>query len=357
MTKYYSRSKQKFVDIEQMPDQYVRNAFVKMCKTEPTEDVIFAQQQSERADRSMNERNFLQEENQSLEVKAKHYKKLAEDNFVSSVGDLGEIEFLRHHNKVDIQTINKNIDTMSNMADKIQSLTKKNKELKKEFSVQMEYSKDIVKELNDKVNNTTYQPYDKQGRVRDYQVEYTKVAKDRDAYKKKANEMEMAKMNINRDLLDTKDKLKDTVSKRAYQIMFDECQKIAKDLDKANEENKQLKFQIEQVDRNQTVSKEAYDIAWQNMELWKKRYESQLPTPILGDVKMFSEIPNDPDGGSFVYLLRKYLNNVSYKIRVRGQYLDEQTKKTEGWKKYERGQPLEKSKCFRVYIDVKKDVD
>jgi len=293
MTKYYSRSKQKFVDIEQMPDQYVRNAFVKMCKTEPTEDVIFAQQQSERAD---------------------NYKKLAEDNFVSSVADLDKIERLTQCN------------------DKLQA-------------------------MNDKLKDTTYQPYDKQGRVRDYQVEYTKVAKDRDAYKKKANEMEMAKMNINRDLLDTKDKLKDTVSKRAYQIMFDECQKIAKDLDKANEENKQLKFQIEQVDRNQTVSKEAYDIAWQNMELWKKRYESQLPTPILGDVKMFSEIPNDPDGGSFVYLLRKYLNNVSYKIRVRGQYLDEQTKKTEGWKKYERGQPLEKSKCFRVYIDVKKDVD
>jgi len=302
MTKYYSRSKQKFVDIEQMPDQYVRNAFVKMCKTEPTEDVIFAQQQSERADRSMNERNFLQEENQSLEVKAKHYKKLSEDNFVSSVADLDKIERLTQCN------------------DKLQA-------------------------MNDKLKGMFHQ------------VEYTKVAKDRDAYKKKANEMEMAKMNINRDLLDTKDKLKDTVSKRAYQIMFDECQKIAKDLDKANEENKQLKFQIEQVDRNQTVSKEAYDIAWQNMELWKKRYESQLPTPILGDVKMFSEIPNDPDGGSFVYLLRKYLNNVSYKIRVRGQYLDEQTKKTEGWRKYERGQPLEKSKCFRVYIDVKKDVD
>jgi len=282
MTKYYSRSKQKFVDIEQMPDQYVRNAFVKMCGEESK---IYV-----------------------------NWKKLAEDNFVSSVADLDKIERLTQCN------------------DKLQA-------------------------MNDKLKDTTYQPYDKQGRVRDYQVEYTKVAKDRDAYKKKANEMEMAKMNINRDLLDTKDKLKDTVSKRAYQIMFDECQKIAKDLDKANEENKQLKFQIEQVDRNQTVSKEAYDIAWQNMELWKKRYESQLPTPILGDVKMFSEIPNDPDGGSFVYLLRKYLNNVSYKIRVRGQYLDEQTKKTEGWKKYERGQPLEKSKCFRVYIDVKKDVD
>jgi len=340
MTKYYSRSKQKFVDIEQMPDQYVRNAFVKMCKTEPTEDVIFAQQQSERADRSMNERNFLQEENESLEVKVKHYKKLSEDNFVSSVDDLGEIEFLRHHNKVDIQTINKNIDTMSNMADKIQSLTKKNKELKKEFSVQMEYSKDIVKELNDKVNNTTYQPYDKQGRARDYQVEYTKLAKQRDSWKEKS--MNMVEKSSYDELKKERDGAVDAIS-NSFEIIL--------------EENKQLKFQIEQVDRNQTVSKEAYDIAWQNMELWKKRYESQLPTPILGDVKMFSEIPNDPDGGSFVYLLRKYLNNVSYKIRVRGQYLDEQTKKTEGWKKYERGQPLEKSKCFRVYIDVKKDVD
>jgi len=312
MTKYYSRSKQKFVDIEQMPDQYVRNAFVKMCKTEPTEDVIFAQQQSERADRSMNERNFLQEENESLEVKVKHYKKLSEDNFVSSVDDL----------------------------DKIERLTKENKELKKEFSVQMEYSKDIVKELNDKVNNTTYQPYDKQGRVRDYQVEYTKLAKQRDSWKEKS--MNMVEKSSYDELKKERDGAVDAIS-NSFEIIL--------------EENKQLKFQIEQVDRNQTVSKEAYDIAWQNMELWKKRYESQLPTPILGDVKMFSEIPNDPDGGSFVYLLRKYLNNVSYKIRVRGQYLDEQTKKTEGWKKYERGQPLEKSKCFRVYIDVKKDVD
>jgi len=247
MTKYYSRSKQKFVDIEQMPDQYVRNAFVKMCGEESK---IYV-----------------------------NWKKLAEDNFVSSVADLDKIERLTQCN------------------DKLQA-------------------------MNDKLKDTTYQPYDKQGRVRDYQVEYTKLAKQRDSWKEKS-------MNM--------------VEKSSY--------------DELQEENKQLKFQIEQVDRNQTVSKEAYDIAWQNMELWKKRYESQLPTPILGDVKMFSEIPNDPDGGSFVYLLRKYLNNVSYKIRVRGQYLDEQTKKTEGWKKYERGQPLEKSKCFRVYIDVKKDVD
>ena len=134
MTKYYSRSKQKFIDIANMPDQYVRNAFVKMCSTDAIEDVIYATQQRDRADK---------------------YKKLAEDNFASSVDDLDKNEIM------------------------VVSLTK-----------------------------------------------------ERDDYKKKANDMEMAKMNINRDLLDAKDKLKDTVSKQAYQIMFDECQKMAKDLDK-----------------------------------------------------------------------------------------------------------------------------
>jgi len=315
MTKYYSRSKQKFVDIEQMPDQYVRNAFVKMCKTEPTEDVIFAQQQSERAD-DLDKKNYdLINANKNLGDRVDYLTKNLGDGFISSVDDLGEIEFLRHHNKLDIQTINTKMDTILNMADQIKKLKKQ-------------------------LKDTTYQPYDKQGRVRDYQVEYTKLAKQRDDWKEKS--MNMVEKSSYDELKKERDGAVDAIS-NSFEIIL--------------EENKQLKFQIEQVDRNQTVSKEAYDIAWQNMELWKKRYESQLPTPILGDVKMFSEIPNDPDGGSFVYLLRKYLNNVSYKIRVRGQYLDEQTKKTEGWKKYERGQPLEKSKCFRVYIDVKKDVD
>ena len=73
MTKYYSRSKQKFIDIANMPDQYVRNAFVKMCSTDAIEDVIYATQQKERADK---------------------YKKLAEDNFASSVDDLDKNEIM-----------------------------------------------------------------------------------------------------------------------------------------------------------------------------------------------------------------------------------------------------------------------
>ena len=228
MTKYYSRSKGKFIDIANMPDQYVRNAFVKMCSTDAIEDVIYATQQRDRADK---------------------YKKLAEDNFASSVDDLDKNEIM------------------------VVSLTK-----------------------------------------------------ERDDYKKKANDMEMAKMNINRDLLDVKDKLKDTVSKQAYQIMFDNCQQIAKDLDKANDKIRYL----------------------------ERSLDNYIPK---GDLKMFSEIPNTDEGWEFVGKLKHYLNKDSYKIRVRGQYLDTVTKLSEGWRRYSYGQPIEKSRCLRVYVDTKKDVD
>ena len=235
MTKYYSRSKGKFIDIANMPDQYVRNAFVKMCSTDAIEDVIYATQQKERADLNS--------------YRAYKYKKLAEDNFASSVDDLDKNEIM------------------------VVSLTK-----------------------------------------------------ERDDYKKKANDMEMAKMNINRDLLDAKDKLKDTVSKQAYQIMFDNCQQIAKDLDKANDKIRHL----------------------------ERSLDNYIPK---GDLKMFSEIPNTDEGWEFVDKLKHYLNKDSYKIRVRGQYLDTVTKLSEGWRRYSYGQPIEKSRCLRVYVDTKKDVD
>ena len=335
MTKYYSRSKQKFVDIEQMPDQYVRNAFVKMCKDEPTEDVIFAQQQKERADK---------------------YKKLAEDNFISGVDDLGEIEFLRYHNKVDIETINKNIDTMSNMADQITKLKKQ-------------------------LNSTTYQPYDKQGRVRDYQVEFTKLARERDKWKEKSmnmieksthTELEMENVRLVAQLEHDEHnvgKLDDTVSKDTYQVMWDNCQVLQNERAKLLKENNELKESLRQANLTPTVSTKAYDIAWKNIDelndqvkrlldrnaVLSRMYNNSLST--LGDVKMFSEIPNNPDGQEFVDKLKHYLNKESYKIRVRGQYLDEETKKTEGWRKYERGQPIDKSKCLRVYVDTKKEVD
>ena len=211
MTKYYSRSKQKFIDIANMPDQYVRNAFVKMCSEES------------------------------------HWKKLAEDNFIASVDDLDKNEIM------------------------VGSLTK-----------------------------------------------------ERDDYKKKANDMEMAKMNINRDLLDVKDKLKDTVSKEVYQAIFDKCQKLEEDYKYVND----------------------------RMMMYAEMLNSLSPK---GKHYVFSEIPNTDYGWEFVDNLKRFLNKESYKIRVRGQYLDDETKKTEGWRRYTYGQPIEKSKCLRVYVDINND--
>jgi len=86
-------------------------------------------------------------------------------------------------------------------------------------------------------------------------------------------------------------------------------------------------------------------------EYWRDAYYKS--STVKGEVKMFSEIPNDASGKAFVAQLKEYLNKESYKMRVRGQYLDEETKKAEGWQKYERGQPIDKSKCLRIYVDTK----
>ena len=67
MAKYYSRSKQKFIDIATMTDQYVRHALIQKCKHEPAEDAIYAQQQAERSTR-------LEEEKISMGYKISEYK-------------------------------------------------------------------------------------------------------------------------------------------------------------------------------------------------------------------------------------------------------------------------------------------
>jgi len=147
-------------------------------------------------------------------------------------------------------------------------------------------------------------------------------------------------------------------------------------------ENAELKFQIEQVDRNQTVSKEAYDIAWDNNKSWQKkydelnvkyihncvwqeRYEAELKNAeywkaqyrIANDLLqpkgcgyMFSEIPNDTDGQEFVDTMKQYFNKKSYKMRVRGQHIKPELKGTGAtyW-----GQSKDESTHMRIYIDAK----
>ncbi len=66
---------------------------------------------------------------------------------------------------------------------------------------------------------------------------------------------------------------------------------------------------------------------------------------------IFSEIPNNAQGQAFLAELKTFLNSKSYRIRVKGQYLKDEYKVGGGWRKYTRGQPIEKSKCLRIYID------
>ena len=49
--------------------------------------------------------------------------------------------------------------------------------------------------------------------------------------------------------------------------------------------------------------------------------------------------------------MKKHINKDRYTVRWRGQYLID----GEDWKKYTDGQPMNKSKCIRVYIDSKGD--
>ena len=156
----------------------------------------------------------------------------------------------------------------------------------------------------------------------------------------------------------------------------------------------ELEKTIRKLNSKPTVTAEAYDVAWKKIEtlerhkkdlrqslddalsdvndlkaknddlifdLKQERNRAMLYAEMVNDkcpnghAYVFSEIPNDDEGRELVQKMKDYLNKESYKIRVKGQYLDEETKKTDGWKPYQYGQPISKSKCLRVYVDVKKE--
>ena len=68
----------------------------------------------------------------------------------------------------------------------------------------------------------------------------------------------------------------------------------------------------------------------------------------------FTEIPNNEEGRELVRLMRKHLNRDTYSMRVKGQYLKEELKGDKTyWHKNTHGQPVQDSKCLRVYLDSK----
>ena len=100
-----------------------------------------------------------------------------------------------------------------------------------------------------------------------------------------------------------------------------------------------------------TIWQDRYNREVEKSDFWHKAYVERC-TSSKGHNYVFSDIPNDCDGQQFTDSLKKYFNKKSYKMRIRGQYLKDEIKETEGWKKYERGQPISHSKCLRVYIDA-----
>ena len=157
-------------------------------------------------------------------------------------------------------------------------------------------------------------------------------------------------------------KVKDMVSKEAYQVMWDNCEKLKEDLKKTDdivERNDRIykknlaelqeKYDELNVDGLITASvwKERYEHELKNAEFWKDTYYNNQPK---GCGYVFSEIPNDTDGQEFVDNMKQYFNKKTYKMRVRGQHIKPELKGT-GATYF--GQNLNESTHMRVYIDNK----
>ena len=128
-------------------------------------------------------------------------------------------------------------------------------------------------------------------------------------------------------------------------------------------ENQRL---VQQLEHDETVvSKEAYQVMWDNCDVWKERYQHEVDNAeywkaqyrIANDLLqpkgcgyVFSEIPNDTDGQEFVDTMKQYFNKKSYKMRVRGQHIKPELKGT-GATYF--GQSKAESTHMRIYIDVK----
>jgi len=123
---------------------------------------------------------------------------------------------------------------------------------------------------------------------------------------------------------------------------------------------------IRKANDNLTRANESY--RQENIDLRKEQFgvEVAMLTKKVDDLKerntflekihnqhryVFSEIPNTEENMKMVKLMKKHINKDRYTVRWRGQYLID----GEDWKKYTDGQPMNKSKCIRVYIDSKGD--
>ena len=129
------------------------------------------------------------------------------------------------------------------------------------------------------------------------------------------------------------------VRKDSYDLLWDKCERLEEEL---KNKPKALTNQIFKLEREVSRLR----------SIIMRLYDEQRT---IGDRYVFANIPNDHYGKWFVQMMQIYLNNNSYTMKARGQYLDkDKLSKGESWRNYTYGQPLHKSKCIRLYIDKKK---
>ena len=126
------------------------------------------------------------------------------------------------------------------------------------------------------------------------------------------------------------------VRKDSYDLLWDKCERLEEEL---KNKPKALTNQIFKLEREVSRLR----------SIIMRLYDEQRT---IGDRYVFANIPNDHYGKWFVQMMQIYLNNKSYTMKARGQYLDkDKLSKGESWRNYTYGQPLHKSKCIRLYID------
>lgn len=148
-----------------------------------------------------------------------------------------------------------------------------------------------------------------------------------------------------------KDK-QDYVHKSAYDLLWQNNEILSSNYKNIEKNFDELQKRFEVVSGQLTDERDEYDFL-----LEKCKQLNNENSSLIGHRYAFSEIPNDKDGKEFINLLRHYLNDTSYKMRIRGQYLDKsKLGEDETWRDYDDGQPLSKSKCVRVYLDEKREI-
>ena len=156
----------------------------------------------------------------------------------------------------------------------------------------------------------------------------------------------------------------DYVRRDVYELLFDKCEKYKEDI-KILEKNvldarftpKATSNQVFKLERTlseeRTTAKELFRTVKQLRQQITDMYAEQSHS---APRYHFSEIPNDKFGTWLVQIMKQYLNDDRYTMRVRGQHLyNSKLDKHESWRNYTHGQPLNKSKCLRVYINQKKE--